>query len=405
MPVPNSFANVTTSIPLSQLDANFNTPITLGNTAIQLGNTVLTLNNMTFANVTISSVSTPITVSQGGTGLTSLAADNVVLGNATGAVKVVAPGTAGNVLTSVAGSWVSTAPGAASGNITIGNTTISLGGTATSVGNLTLTNVSITSGSVTGITDIAIADGGTGASTKLVAFDNLSPLTTKGDLIGYDGTDNVRLAVGTNGQVLTANSSATTGLSWATASSGSGFSNIQVFTSSGTFTVPAGITKVKATVVGGGGGGRNDGGGGGGGGAAIEIVSGLTPGNTVTVTVGTGGAGGSTGGTGNTSSFGAFCSATGGAGGQTSPAFQGVLGGLGSGGDLNIRGGSGMPQISDGANNVGGGGGNSILGGGAPTPPTTTNASAGGAYGGGGAGTWGGGTASAGGAGVVIVEW
>lgn len=55
MPVPNTFANATTSIPLSQLDTNFATAITLGNTAIQLGNTVTTLNNMTFPNVTITS--------------------------------------------------------------------------------------------------------------------------------------------------------------------------------------------------------------------------------------------------------------------------------------------------------------------------------------------------------------
>ena len=55
MGVPYTFANATTSIPLSQLDANFDTTITLGNTAIELGNTVTTLNNMTFANVTISS--------------------------------------------------------------------------------------------------------------------------------------------------------------------------------------------------------------------------------------------------------------------------------------------------------------------------------------------------------------
>jgi hypothetical protein len=55
MPVPNTFANATATIPLSQLDANFATTITLGNTAIQLGNTVTTLNNMTLANVNISS--------------------------------------------------------------------------------------------------------------------------------------------------------------------------------------------------------------------------------------------------------------------------------------------------------------------------------------------------------------
>jgi hypothetical protein len=60
MPVPNIFANATSTIPLSQLDANFATTVTLGNTAIQLGNTVTTLNNMTLANVTITSGSATI---------------------------------------------------------------------------------------------------------------------------------------------------------------------------------------------------------------------------------------------------------------------------------------------------------------------------------------------------------
>jgi len=55
MPVTYTFATATTSIPLSQLDTNFATAITLGNTGIQLGNTVTTLNNMTMPNVTITS--------------------------------------------------------------------------------------------------------------------------------------------------------------------------------------------------------------------------------------------------------------------------------------------------------------------------------------------------------------
>lgn len=60
MAVTYTFATATSSIPLSQLDSNFATTITLGNTAIQLGNTVTTLNNMTLANVTISSIASAI---------------------------------------------------------------------------------------------------------------------------------------------------------------------------------------------------------------------------------------------------------------------------------------------------------------------------------------------------------
>ena len=144
MAVPYTFGSATSAIPLSQLDSNFATTITLGNTAIQIGNTVTTLNNMTFANVTIASVAAAITPSQGGTGLTTLTANNVIIGAGTSNVTFVAPGTTGNVLTSNGTNWLSQAPAAATGNITLGNTTVNLGGTATSVGNLTLVNTTVT---------------------------------------------------------------------------------------------------------------------------------------------------------------------------------------------------------------------------------------------------------------------
>ena len=47
-----------------------------------------------------------------------------------------------------------------------------------------------------------------------------SPLTTKGDLYGYSTTD-ARVPIGTNSQVLTADSTAALGLKWATPASGS----------------------------------------------------------------------------------------------------------------------------------------------------------------------------------------
>jgi hypothetical protein len=56
-------------------------------------------------------------------------------------------------------------------------------------------------------------------SAWVVKSGGSSPLTTKGDLYTYSTTD-ARLGVGTNGQVLQADSTAATGLKWATASGG-----------------------------------------------------------------------------------------------------------------------------------------------------------------------------------------
>jgi len=271
------------------------------------------------------------------------------------------------------------------GDIQIGKLTwVQYDGTTFQLINNIIYGGSITNGNIVSLTTpLGAASGGTGLST----------LTANSVLLG-NGISAVQLiAPSTSGNVLTSD-----GTTWSS-SAPSPIPAIQAFTSTGTFTIPAGVTKVKVTVVGGGGGGA--------GGTAIETITGLTPAGTVTVTVGAGGAGiyAGTGTSGGTSSFGAYCSATGGAGGVTLSGSGGVggAGGVGSGGNVNLTGGSG----GGGGGGYGGGG---ILGG------MGANAGLDNVVGGNGvANTGGGGSASrgtsgspvagTGGSGIVIVEY
>lgn len=62
---------------------------------------------------------------------------------------------------------------------------------------------------------LPIANGGTNASTAIGAFTNLSPQTTKGDLIGFT-TLPVRIPVGADGTALLADSTQAAGVKWDT---------------------------------------------------------------------------------------------------------------------------------------------------------------------------------------------
>ena len=62
--VPYTFGTATTSIPLSNLDSNFVTPVTIGNASVALGNTITAIGNLTLNNVTINSGTINASVSE-----------------------------------------------------------------------------------------------------------------------------------------------------------------------------------------------------------------------------------------------------------------------------------------------------------------------------------------------------
>lgn len=76
-----------------------------------LTNKTINGSDNTITNVSLSTgVTGTLPVSNGGTGASSLTANNVLLGNGTSALQEVAPGTSGNLLTSNGTTWVSATP-------------------------------------------------------------------------------------------------------------------------------------------------------------------------------------------------------------------------------------------------------------------------------------------------------
>jgi len=91
---------------------------TLGNTtaagtgvAIPASSTTIVFADGTNVVSALNYLPSALSVVSGGTGATTLTANNVLLGNGTSAVQVVAPGTTGNVLTSNGTTWTSAAAG------------------------------------------------------------------------------------------------------------------------------------------------------------------------------------------------------------------------------------------------------------------------------------------------------
>lgn len=127
--------------------------------------------------------SAPLAVSSGGTGLATLTANNLLLGNGTGNVQFVAPGTAGNVLTSNGTTWASSAGSTFVSSVTATSPLSSSGGNTPDI---SLGTVPVTKGGtgVTSATAYALLAGGT---TSTGSVQSLASVGTAGQLLTSNG--------------------------------------------------------------------------------------------------------------------------------------------------------------------------------------------------------------------------
>jgi hypothetical protein len=200
--------------------------ITTSNNTQTLTNKSISGSTNTLTNIPASSFTGQVSVSNGGTGQTTLTPHSVLIGEGTTAITQVSPSTAGIALVSTG---ASSDPTFSAVSLTVGvsgllpgtnggtgissiatfpstGIVVTEAGTETLINKTisgssnTITNISLTSG-VTGT--LPIANGGTNAITSTAAYNNLSPMTTTGD-IEYEASAGTaaRLPIGSSGQFL-----------------------------------------------------------------------------------------------------------------------------------------------------------------------------------------------------------
>ena len=104
----------TVTVPTGRSVVLFNDGTNIAETTSYISS--LQVGNLTLSNITLTN---PLDVNEGGTGVANLTYGSVMVGNNTGTVTLVAPGTANNVLTSNGTHWISQAA-SSGGGVTTG---------------------------------------------------------------------------------------------------------------------------------------------------------------------------------------------------------------------------------------------------------------------------------------------
>jgi hypothetical protein len=162
-------------------------PVTLGTTALSFSQ--FSSAGIILAGTALSKVGNTLNVNVGN-GLSTDGSNNLVVLNADGTINV---SSAGIKVGSASLTDTQISPTAA-----IARSKIAAG----TVGQVVINDP--TTGLLSSEANLAISRGGTNAATAQGAINNISGLTTTGDLLYFDGTNSTRLARGTSGFILTA---------------------------------------------------------------------------------------------------------------------------------------------------------------------------------------------------------
>jgi len=152
-----------------------------------------------------------VQVNRGGTGLATIPAGNVVIGNGTSALYGLAPGTAGNVLTSIGGAWVSNAAvgggggGSPGGSTTqvqynnagafAGDANLTFSGSTLTSANLIVSNLTASQAVFSSSTKQLVSNPITGTTSVVM---NTSPIITTASLVNPTVTNYVETLYSAN---------------------------------------------------------------------------------------------------------------------------------------------------------------------------------------------------------------